>query len=434
MVEKARNFPQMDGVGNLYVTLPDQSEGAQHVNVLFDPSNMSAFGTLETGELTPVIQGDFVYGLNTQLWQAGVVSGTGAAVDTDAARLRVQSGTGAAGYAYILSRRPVRYRAGQGTVARFTPVFTAGAANNIQAIGMMTIASSVPSDGYMFGYNGAAFGIVHYNRGTPTWTAQTAWNGDKCDGSAGTSFAYNPAFGTPAMIKYPYLGFGDIEFFLQVPNTGRWTLCHVIRYANTTAITELGNPTLNFGAFTLNSGNTVNKILYCGSVGIFLSGARSFSANPKEAQDNYKTGITAETNILSLRNCTTYNGVPNRGLMRLNSVSVGGDAASGTTVILRLRIAATIGGSPSFAPIAGSTADNGVTITSGNSIVSSDTAGTTATGGSKIYNISLVAPGNAIIDLIPFELYVAPGEILTISGFSTASATISTAINWSEDI
>lgn len=36
------------------------------LTTLFDPSNMSAFGTLETGELTPVLQIDFVYGINTQ--------------------------------------------------------------------------------------------------------------------------------------------------------------------------------------------------------------------------------------------------------------------------------------------------------------------------------------------------------------------------------
>lgn len=90
----------------------------------FDPSNMSAFGTLESSELTPIFQGDFAYGLNTQLWNAVVVSGTAATIDTNASRLRIQSGTGSAGYAYITSRKIVRYRAGQGTTARFTPLFS----------------------------------------------------------------------------------------------------------------------------------------------------------------------------------------------------------------------------------------------------------------------------------------------------------------------
>jgi hypothetical protein len=144
-------------------------------SILFDPSNLSAFGTLETAELTPVFQGDWVYGLNTQIWQTAVVSGTGATVDTDSARLRIQSGTNSAGYAYILPRRAVRYRAGQGMVARFTPVFTAGAANNIQCWGMGSIASNAITDGYFFMYNGTSFGIGHYIRSAAVaFTAQAS--------------------------------------------------------------------------------------------------------------------------------------------------------------------------------------------------------------------------------------------------------------------
>lgn len=402
--------------------------------VRFDQANLSAFGSLEAVEMTPVIQGDFVYGLNTQVWSPAVVSGTGATVDTNASRLRIQSGTNAAGYAYITTRRPVRYRAGQGMAARFTPIFTAGVANSLQLFGMGTLVTNAPYDGYFFGFNGTSFGVVHYIAGTPTWTSQADWNGDKCNGSAGSSFTLNPTYGTPVMIKYPYLGYGNIEFFLQNPTTGRWVLAHTIRYANTTATTQVTNPTLQFIGFTLNSGATSNQIMYCASVGVFISGLRTFANNPKWASDNYKATVTAETNILSLRNATTYNGVPNRGLIRVNSISIGGDSASGTVVIARLRIGATVGGSPSFTPINGSTADGGVTVTSGNSVASVDTAGTTATAGTLIYNLTIAAPGNIIIDLTPFNIFVSPGEILTISGFGTASSTIAVAVNWTEDI
>ena len=72
----------------------------------FDPSNMSAFGTLEASELTPIFQGDWTYGINTQLWNTPVVSGGGGvAVDTNLARLRLQSGTSGTSYAYITSRQ-----------------------------------------------------------------------------------------------------------------------------------------------------------------------------------------------------------------------------------------------------------------------------------------------------------------------------------------
>ena len=413
--------------------------------VQFDPSNMSAFGTLETAELTPVMQGDFVYGTNTQIWSTANYTGTGALVDTNASRLRIQCGTSATSYAYITTRRIIRYRAGEGTVIRLTPLFSSGTANNIQLWGIGSISNNLPQEGYYFGYNGTSFGIAHYNRGTGTWTAQNSWNGDRCLSGDG-SFVFNPTLGTPAMIKYPYLGYGNIEFFLQNPDTARWVLAHVIKYANTSPVTQLANPSLQILGYTANSGNTTNRTMYCGSYAAFISGMRSFIGNPKWAADSAGlvtpgTGIkvvgTTETCLLNLRNCTTYNGNPNRGMLRINSISVG-NGSVGNNIIIRLLIGATFTTTPVYTPINGSTVDNGATITGGNSIASVDVAGTTITSlanrGSFIFNVSVGANGSQIIDLTPFEIYVAPGEILTVSGQGTAGTNTTASLNWTEDI
>lgn len=399
--------------------------------VNFNPSNMSAFGSLEAVDLTPVLQSDFVYGLNTQIWNTATVSGTGAAVDTNSGRLRIQCGTNSAGFAYITSRRVLRYRAGQGTLARFTPLFTAGVANNIQAWGIGTIASNALFDGFFFGYNGTAFSVGHAISGSVTWTAQASWNGDSVDGSGPSGYTWDPTKGSPVMIKYPFLGYGDIFFYVQNATTGAWILVHTIRYANTVATLELSNPSMQFLGFTLNSGNTTNRTMYCGSVGIMLSGARSFVSNPRWSFDNNKALITTETCIFNLQNCTSYNGVTNRGKMRLNSLSVG-SPTNNSMIIVRLKIGATIGGSPSYTAISGS--GGPATITSGNSIVSADVAGTTVSGGTFLYTLVCGAQGSPLIDLTPFELFVAPGEILTVSGFASSSATIGVGLNWSEDI
>jgi hypothetical protein len=93
-----------------------------------------------------------------------------------------------------------------------------------------------------------------------------------------------------------------------------------------------------------------------------------------------------------------------------------------------------LGGAGTYTPISGSTANNGVTITSGNSITSVDVAHTTSTGGRLYYCLSNNGQSTAVIDLTPFDLVVAPGEILTVAGFSTASATMSASLTWSEDI
>ena len=390
------------------------------------PSMLSAFGTLETGELTPIFQGDFVYGLNTQNWNTAVVSGTGATVDVNVGRLRIQSGTAAAGYAYITSKRIIRYRAGQGNLVRLTPLFTAGVANNIQLWGVGTLAANVPNDGYFFGYQGVNFGIFHYpNSTTPTFTPQTAWNGDN-------TTAWDPTKGTPVMIKYPYLGYGDIEFFSQNPATGGWVLRHIIQYANTSASTQLGNPSMQLIGFTLNTGNTTNQIMYTGSVSIFLSGTRNFASNPKWAFNANATSVTTEKAVFNLKTATTYNGVANRGMIRLNTLSISQTANGVATVMLKIN--ATLGGSPSYTPINGSTSDTGVTITSGNSIASADTAGTFTSGGQYVYNLSCGPTGASVMDLTPMELFLAPGDILTITAIASASSTVAVSLNWTEDI
>jgi hypothetical protein len=399
----------------------------QDVTANFDPSLLSAFGTLETGELTPVVALDFVYGINTQTG-ASSVTGTGATVDTNLSRLRLQSGTNAAGHAEFESRYIVRYRAGQGCTARFTAVFAAATTDSTQIIG---VGSS--QNGYFFGYDGAQFGILHRKGGSDTWIPQTNWNGDLCDGTGASGFDWNPQLGNVMQIKYPYLGFGAIAFYVQ-NSTGSWIRCHTINYPNSSQLVQITNPSLNFYTQILNAGNTTNLTMYVGSVGIFISGARSYNSNPRWATDNGKSGITGETEIFSLKNCTTYNGIANRGLLRIHSISAALFAASGNSWgTVRFRIGATLGGSPSYATINGTSADNGVTITSGNSIASKDVAATTATGGTLIQAITL-AQGNDEIDATSYNLFVAPGEILTISGSASASSTIAVAVNWSEDI
>ncbi len=413
------------------VTTTPAASTVEMGRVGFSLDAVSPFGDLVTAPITPLIQMDWVYGINTQTGVSTVANGGTA--DTSNGRLRLQTSTATNGSAIFRSRRPARYRPGQGIIARFTPVFTTGVADSTQLMGPGT-----DTDGYFFGYNGTAKGILHRNPygspATDTWIPQTDWNGDKCDGSGASGFNWNPTYGTPAMVRYPFLGYGDISFWLQDTTTARWILCHTIRYANTTAALQLGNPSLFFYSQVLNSGNNTNLTAYCGSVGFFLCGERAFVSSPRWAADNNKSGITAETNILSLRNATTYNGVTNRALIRLTQVSVGSQAAAGTYV-LRLRIGATIGGVPAFTPVGGATADNGATITSGNSITSVDTAGTTATAGTYIFNISGPnAGGGGLTDLTPYNLFIAPGEILTASVFSTNNTAVTVSLNWQEDI
>jgi len=398
----------------------------------FDPQYTSAFGTLETNELDPVIQLDFIHGLNNQNSKT-TVSGTGASVDTTQSMLRVQSGTASNGSAIFRSYYPVKYRPGQGTEARFTFRFDNGIADNTQIVG---VGSS--TDGYFFGYNGTTFGILHRNSATGstvnTWIAQTDWNGDKLNGSGASGLTLNPLKLNVAKIVYPFLGAGNIEFYIEHQNKKSFILVHTIRYNGQYDNVQLSNASLYFWAQQLNSGNATNKSLYVGSVGCFVSGFRTNANSPKGAIDNNKSGITTETNLLTLKNATTYNTISSRALIRLTRISFSSSGNTGIAVF-RLKINPTVGGSPSFSAYNGTTADGGTTITNGQSIVSIDTAGTTITVGQMIYSFTCDNPNSSQdIDLEPLRIFIAPSDILSITGFSTASSQLGCSVCWVEDI
>jgi hypothetical protein len=405
----------------------------------FNYPNIAPFGDLVTINPTPIIQFDFVYGILASMG-SGTVTGTGATVDTNLSRLRVQSGTTATtGSALFTSYRPARYRAGEGILARFTCVFQAGVAGNVQEIGM-----AISTDGYMFGYNGTSFGILHRNSSTgslvQTWTPQTNWNVDTCiTGNAlnPSGFNWTPTLGNVMQISYPYLGYGNILFYVQNSITGRFILVHQIKYSNTSVNTELSNPTLNFWCRSANTGaNTTNVSMFVGSVGIFIAGMKVYTAGDFGA-DNIKNTITTETCILNVKNSTSFNGGVNKGLLRLRSVSFGGNLAGANPsgiVVLRIKKGVTIGGTPVYTPISGTTANNGDTITNGNSITSRDIAGTTVTGGTMFFNASANMNQGYQIDMTPYDLFVNPSEIWSFTISSTASASAFVSANWQEDI
>jgi hypothetical protein len=116
------------------------------------------FGSIHTENLTPILQADGVYGINSQL-QRTTTSGTGGAT-TENSSFKVSTGAGAGSFGTIQSRKRLRYRAGQGVVGRFTGLFSTPAASTIVVAGF-----GHAEDGVYFGYNGTSFGILYSRRG-----------------------------------------------------------------------------------------------------------------------------------------------------------------------------------------------------------------------------------------------------------------------------
>lgn len=124
----------------------------------FTPPDTSAFGEQSIAELTPVVQVQFPYNLNTRIVESRDNNGTASAANNMA---QVSTGAAANQSSQLISRATVKYNPGQGGLVRFTAIFTAGAANSIQYVGIGDV-----SDGYFFGYNGTAFGVLRRQGGS----------------------------------------------------------------------------------------------------------------------------------------------------------------------------------------------------------------------------------------------------------------------------
>jgi hypothetical protein len=374
------------------------------------------FGELITADMTPVVAGDFVYGINSNL-ASSTLTGSGTA--TSSSRLGIASTTAAASSTSLIrSTKVAKYRPGQGMQARFTAMFTTGAANSTQIAGLLN--STV--DGFGFGYNGASYGVLWRRNSVDTWVARASWNLDVCDGTGMSGFAIDPTKLNIYRIQMGYLGaFGAIMSVLNSYN-GQWVEVHQFVFANTTTVPHVTNPSMYFGIYAANAANTTNVAVSTASFFVGVEGQMS-RLGGIYGQSSFKSIGTTQNNVITIRNNTTINSVTNRSMLRIRSLSVSTDGTA--TAIFLCTKNTTLGGSPSY-----------TNVDATNSLAAYDTAGTTITGGTQVFNVTVGNDGSEFCDLTDFDIYLLPGETLTVSAasISGAASNQAVAINWNEDV
>jgi hypothetical protein len=396
----------------------------------------TAFGAVDVSQDTPTCQVDFIYGINNNLVSNTLANGgqvgwfNGMANVTTAATLSSS--------ATLTSVRYVRYRTGQGVKARFTGMFTAGVAGNTQLVGI----GDGTVDGLFFGFNGTSFGILYKSHSVDTWYPQTTWNIDKQNG-AGTASGQtlDPTKLNVFQVKYQYLGGGNMFFYVLNSQTGRFDLVHIIRNANTATQPNFRNPSMNFIMTSYNSsGSTAVCKVSTASVALFVEGVRTF-LGPLQSEDAYLTAIPnlTLTSALAIRNASSLNGIANRAFVHLRSLSVAINGGNTSTIVILRLIKNYSAGPAVFVPLDGTTADQGLTITGGNSCVSSNiqapTSYVTISGGKQVFSTVVSATSIAVVDLTPYDISLFPGETLSFAAFGTGSTPLVgvTAV-WNEDI
>lgn len=124
-------------------------------------SAVSAFGEPLAVPITPIIQLEAIYGLDPNKFQT--YTAFGGSVDSDGPLMECSTGTTQYGYGVIRSKRSVRYRPGQGAVARFTAAFTTGVTGYTQRAGFFSQENAL-----QVGFDGARFGVLRQDGGKAT--------------------------------------------------------------------------------------------------------------------------------------------------------------------------------------------------------------------------------------------------------------------------
>lgn len=400
--------------GGVYNNVGTDEDG----HLLVDISHpLSSFGEVRVAEPTPQVQIDAVHGL---LEDVETFTATGGAATASGGNFTCTTGTLQGGYGVIRSRRTVRYRAGQGSLFRFTAGFDTGVAASLQAAGTFTAGS-----GFLVGYDGTAFGVMHRTGGrheirtftisaaatgsetvdltlnsvlyqvpvtsgtaahnafeieqwlnanqsvwdakqndgavvlfgssvgalsgtysvtstgtldgsfvqdgagaanTETWTYQASFSEDPLDGTGNSGMTIDPSKGNVYEVGIQYLGYGQVDFKIENPSTGRFFHFHSWQFTNSRTTPTLSNPNLKVGWISASLGSTTDLTVYGASAMGGNDGKTVQTRRPK-GHSMQRTGVAATlTSVFAIRVRNDFKGVVQlfEASPRMSSASPGG--------------------------------------------------------------------------------------------------------------
>lgn len=254
---------------------------------------------------------------------------------------------------------------------------------------------------------------------TEAFIPQASWNTDKFNGTGPSGVTLNPQRGNVYAIQFQYLGYGDAFFYIENPNTGRFSLCHTIQNANSRTSTVLRNPAGYLTWESANTGGTTSVALRTASGAAFTEGMTAY-LGPRFGQDITKTaGAGVLTPLLSLRATRVFQNQSSTTQIRLDRLSV---AADGTkSVEIRFYRNATL------------TAAQFSRINANQSAADFDTAATAASGGTLLYALTVSKTGNLSEDLTSLDIVLDAGDTLTITALSVNASDVTVSLAWVED-
>ena len=156
------------------------------------------------------------------------------------------------------------------------------------------------------------------------WVPKANWN-------VNPNIIINPSLGNEYRVRYKHLGFGNIEFSIENPDGGGYEVVHIKKYANTSILPSVENPTFRVGWAVSNVGNTSNVTVQGAGAELSIEG-KYIVHGQASGECNIQPSTSGEIqHVLSIRNRLTFNDKPNRANVELNVASVSTEATKITT-------------------------------------------------------------------------------------------------------
>ena len=268
---------------------------------------------------------------------------------------------------------------------------------------------------------------------TDTFIPQSSWNGDKLDGTGPSGSTIDPAKGNVFVIGIQYLGFGTIDFKVEVVtasgNDSDFVTVHQLKIPNSQTTTSVSQPSFPFNMTAYSAGSTTDLSVKSGSCAGFIEGQIKLTG-PRSSFSGVSQAVTTGSyfTLFSIRNDSIHGhtGTVERANQSVvNLLSFGGAHDDATPITYYLLRNATLVGTPSW------------TKWSNNSCIYIDTAATTATIAGNEQIIEAIPVGQTGTVLIPLEdtTTIQPGETVTVAATAvtgTSTWTIAT-LNTRED-
>ena len=373
--------------------------------------SQSAFGELSTAVNYPIIQDGFPYNYISNIEYEQNVTGAGTINVVDGkAQLNVTSGTDTA---ELINRKYVRYANGQGLLIRFTCYFDNFGAGTEGYVGFFD-----SQDGFIINYNTVdGLSIIRRFMGTDFKTVQADFSEDTLDGNGPSGMIYDPTLGNVFQIGLQWLGYGQVCFCIENPETGGFFPFHKIKYANSSQDTTIRNPSLRFTGLIESAGNA--GTIAIPSIGVFNQGPRVLNGPSFGISNTLNVSGTPDP-VLAIRNLTTVNGLTNRTAISIKTISLG-YADTGNCLVQIL-------GNPTI--VGGTWSD----VLTNESVVEQNTTMTGYSGGRSIAFFTLTDYQTQILRFGDYENMIQPGQTLLIVFDSTGGAGDALAsLSWRED-